>query len=323
VAERVLQVVGPAAGGMARHVAELSSRLRAREWDVEVIDLSSLTRPLVRGADVVHAHGLTAGWRCGFVRHRAPLVVTVHNLVLPATHGLHRLWLRPLQQWLPRRADRVIAVSSEIERVLNAANVVTVWPMGPPPVPNRSPQQVRNEFGVSPDATMVVAMGRLNPQKGFDLLVDAVSRMSGDSWRLVIVGDGPQRAALASQIEAEGLGPRGQLVGSTSDPAGALAAADVVVCSSRWESGPLVVGEALWLERPVVSTAVGFVPELFGPESSLVPVDDIDALARTLQAAVANPEVDRAAVARARQRLDPEALTSAVEAVYRAMLSTR
>ena len=72
----------------------------------------------------------------------------------------------------------------------------------------------------------------------------------------------------------------------------------------------------------MVSTSVGFVPELLG-ESAVVPVDDPAALARALRAALEHPVVNELAVARARSRLDPEALTSAVEAVYRAMLSPR
>jgi len=322
VAERVLQVLGPAAGGMARHVAELSRRLQRRGWLVETIGLSGSIRHAVRRADVVHAHGLTAGWRCSAVRGRPPLVATVHNLVLPATHGARRAVLRPLQQLLPRRVDRVIAVSSEIERVLDSSNVVTVWPVGPPPVPLRSPAAVRADLGVADGSMLMVAMGRLHRQKAFDVLIDAAAQVGGPSWELVIVGDGPERAALALQIEAAGLDDRVRLVGSTTDPAGALAAGDVVVCSSRWESGPLVVAEALLLERPVVSTSVGFVPELLGA-SSVVPVDDPGALAHAVRAALEHPVVNEAAVARARVRLDPEALTSAVEAVYRAMLSPR
>jgi len=129
---RVLQLLGPSTGGIRRHVVTLTAELRRRGWEVAVagpagvldgvgeldavVDVpagSSAVQalrarrqlaPLLRGADLVHAHGLKAGWVAGSLRSRPPLVVTVHNLVLDEAAGPSAPVLRVMEGMLPDSA---------------------------------------------------------------------------------------------------------------------------------------------------------------------------------------------------------------------------
>ena len=139
---------------------------------------------------------------------------------------------------------------------------------------------MRAELGDA-DRPLVVAVGRLAPQKDYDTLLDAVGRLAdGDSrsrWSLV-AGDGPEHDRLQRVIDGRGLAVR--LLGHRADVPDLLAAADVYVLTSTWEARALVVQEAMRAGVPVVATAVGGVPELVGALPSLVPPGDASAVAR-------------------------------------------
>jgi glycosyltransferase involved in cell wall biosynthesis len=146
--------------------------------------------------------------------------------------------------------------------------------------------------------------------------------------RLAVVGEGPLEADLRRQAAVLGLGGAVRFAPPVR-PADELAAADVVAIPSRWESGPLVLTEAMALSRPVVATPVGTVTDLVveGETGWLVPVDDAPALARALIAALADPIEARRRGAAGRQRahdvVDAAARVSMVEAAYRASLCAR
>src|SRR2546423_9852113 len=153
---------------------------------------------------------------------------------------------------------------------------------------------------MAPDEGLLVTVARLHPQKDLPTLFDAVRRL--DHTRLLVVGEGPDEAMLRASAP-----PNVVFAGQRPSAADELAAADVVVISSKWESGPLVLFEALQLGRPVVSTAVGAAPDVL---DEVVPIGDAEALARAITAA--RP--------RSVRPYDAEAMTTAVEAVYRDMM---
>ncbi|HLM65759.1 MAG TPA: glycosyltransferase family 4 protein [Acidimicrobiales bacterium] len=330
VDRRVLQLLGPSTGGIRRHVVELARRLPEHGWtatiagsagvlgDAGLLDHvvpvpSGPSRALLNGrralraaavgVDVVHAHGLKAGWLATLSGLDVPLVVTVHNLVLDEAAGRSAGVLRVLEGRLPGRAAAVVAVSPGIgdrfAGVRGAERVRVVRPVGPPPVPRRPAEKVRVDLGVAPDTPLVVAVARLHPQKDLPTLVRAAARLRErvPGVRVVVVGEGPDRAPLTDLIAELSLEDTVLLAGASDDAADELAAADVVAMCSLWESGPLVVAEALALGRPVVATPVGFVPELIedGVSGRLVPVGDAFGLARALGDALAD---DRATAAR-------------------------
>ena len=124
-------------------------------------------------------------------------MVTVHNAVLDGVSaGGHRARiLHRAERRLPGRVDAVIATSADVAaRVGGGATVIA--PVGPLPVPPAR-AAVRAALGADPGNPLVVAVGRLHPQKGFDTLIDAATllraRMPG--LRVAIVGEGPELAA--------------------------------------------------------------------------------------------------------------------------------
>ena len=357
---RVLLLLGPSTGGIRRHVAYLAERLSAAGWGVEVAGphgvmdgvgrqdhdvavpstpgLAALRarRALLRAAgraDIVHAHGLKAGWLAASLgRGGPPVVVTVHNLVLDEVAGRTAPLLRAAEGLLPQRVDTTIAVSREIARRFTrqsgGGRVVVIPPAAAPAVARRGRDDVRAELRVG-DAPLVVSVARLHPQKDLTTLVRAAAGLRAriPDVRVVIVGDGPLAAELRAEVLSLDLEGCVSLVGARPDAVDVLAAADAVVVSSLWESGPIVALEALQLGRPLVSTPVGLVPDLVEPgvHGVLVPVGDPVAMAAGLGAVLtdhaAAARMAAAGRARVTAELDPEALVSRVADVYRATLS--
>ncbi len=141
----------------------------------------------------------------------------------------------------------------------------------------------------------IVAMGRLVGTKGFDLLIDAFSRIAREhgEWNLMILGDGPAKGQLESQITELNLADRVELLGWSDDPASVLREAQVFVMSSQYEGFPNALLEAM---------ALGLAPISFDCESGpreivrheidglLVPPQDVKALANALQRLLADDD---------------------------------
>jgi glycosyltransferase involved in cell wall biosynthesis len=355
---RVLQLLGPSTGGIRRHVAALRDGLVARGWEVVVAgpkgvldDLGGTDavvgvpagldpvatvraarelRPLLDGADLVHAHGWKAAGVVAAIaavaRQRPPLVLTVHNTALPGSGPL----ARAVERVLPGRADAVITTSVALGEALSPRvrpdRLHVILPVSTPVAPDRSVAEVRSGLGVPLGGPLVAGAGRLHRQKGWPTLLDAAARWrsSRPDIRVVLQGTGPMEGELRQRIGVLGLADTVELVARTDGVADLLAAADVVVVPSVWESGPLVAAEALALGRPVVATPVGFVPALIddGVTGRIVPIGDAAALAaavaRVLDDPVTAQAMGRAGAARVAEVLDPDVLVDAVEAVYRA-----
>jgi glycosyltransferase involved in cell wall biosynthesis len=136
----------------------------------------------------------------------------------------------------------------------------------------------------------IVGVGRLVKAKGFDILIEAFSLLSpNDNWRLLIVGDGPERHELQSQIESLSLCGRVQLLGYQQNPYPIMLNADIYVLSSRWEGYVNTVIEAMTLSKRIVATDCNSEPGNYlrdELDQVLVPVDDAQALATAIEAAI-------------------------------------
>ena len=355
---RVLQVLGPSAGGIRAHVGQLARSLDAKGWVVEVAGpagvmgdagrqhhslpvpgtpgLAALRsrrqlRSLAARFDLVHAHGLKAGWLAATMgRHAPPVVLTVHNLVLDEVAGVMAAPLRVAEGRLPSRVARTIAVSQAIADRFGgpSSRIRVIAPAAPRVVIQRSAADIRAELGVG-DAPFVVSVARLHPQKDIPTLLAATRFLleKQPRVRVAIVGDGPLAAELAAEVRERRLEKTVLLTGRREDAVDLMAAGDVVVVSSRWEGSPIVVVEALKLGRPLVSTPVGTVPEVVtsGETGVLVPVGDAEAMSAALAQVLADPawakRLGDAGQARARELYDPERLVAEVSDVYREALS--
>ncbi|WP_448623542.1 glycosyltransferase family 4 protein [Geodermatophilus sp. URMC 64] len=299
-----------------------------------VVDLRRATA----GADLVHAHGLRAGLVAAMAermarrldRRRRPLVLTLHNALQDGA-GPKQALLRRLEGVTVRAADLVLAVSADLAanaRRLGARDVRLAPAIAPPRPPAQRPRaEVRAELGVDGTRPLVVAIGRLHPQKGYDVLLDAVARWSGDARLdtaplVAIAGDGPLQDQLAARITAEHLPVR--LLGRRDDVADLLATADLCVLPSRWEGSPFTGQEALRAGTPLVATRAGGMPELFGAAAEFVPVGDAAALAEAVVTVLTDPaRAEQLAAAGPRQAAtwpDEAATARQVVAVYRELL---
>ncbi|MEU4371615.1 glycosyltransferase family 4 protein [Micromonospora chersina] len=230
--------------------------------------------------DVVHAHGLRAGLVAVLARPAAPLVVTWHNAVLAG--GLRGGLSRLAERIVARTVRVALGASADLvdrAAALGAADA-RLAPVAAPalPAPRRRRAAVRAEFGVGADRPLILSVGRLHPQKRYDILVDAAAR-----WRarqraplVVIAGSGPAYLQLAARISAARAPVT--LLGHRTDVADLLAGADLAVVTSDWEARQLFAQEALGAGVPLVATAVGGLPELVGDAAVLVPAGDVDAV---------------------------------------------
>jgi glycosyltransferase involved in cell wall biosynthesis len=150
---------------------------------------------------------------------------------------------------------------------------------------------------------VVLAVGRLAPQKGFGTLLAAAAH-----WQdrdpcpaIALAGTGPLDGSLRAQADAGGI--RVRFLGQRTDVPALLAAADVVVVPSLWEGQPLIVQEALRAGRPLVASAVGGIPGLTGQDGAvLVPPGDEAALAGAVLSILDEPALAARLSAAARVR---------------------
>jgi glycosyltransferase involved in cell wall biosynthesis len=281
-------------------------------------------RQLTRGADVVHAHGLRAAgiaaaacarWRPprGRRSRRGPvLVVTLHNAMMGGRS--RRILAGTAMRRVAAVADVVLAVSPDLLAQLRPAvpAVQQALVAAPLRTPSRDRGVTRRALGVGADRPLVLAVGRLHPQKGFDVLVAAAARVRapgqdspgqdspGQGVCVVIAGDGPARPGLATAIERAGVDVR--LLGDRHDVADLLRASDVVAMPSRWEGWPLAAGEALAAGVPLVASRVGGLPDLVGDAALLVPPGDAGALAAGLTRVLADRKFAASLAAAGRRR---------------------
>ncbi len=171
-------------------------------------------------------------------------------------------------------------------------------------------------------AKLVLALGRLHPSKGFDVLIRALAKLPG--VHALVAGEGPERDALTALARGEGVAGRVHLPGWVQDPSGLLAACDALACPSRLEPLGNVVLDAWSASRPVVAAAAAGPLELITPgeDGLLVPCDDPAALAQSLALVLDNAALAARLAASGRARYDADFAAEPVLARWRAFLAT-
>lgn len=316
---------------------------RLRKEGIESHLLATTGRPIRRAIrevegwlrrirpDVVITHGYKPDLVGLFAARRAgvPQIAVAHgwtgaSLRVRVNEAIDKLAMRG--------AVRVVAVSARQGRRVEEAGirpgrvVVIRNAIDPARFGGRDPE-VRREleaFFPEPPDRVVIAAGRLSPEKGFDDLVRAarlvVDRLPGTGF--VLVGDGPLRAALQEAIREAGLGSRFVLAGFRDDLDRLMPSADAFVQSSHTEGMPNVVLEAGACGLPIVATAVGGTGEVVeeGRGARLVPPHRHEELARELVDVLSHPDAAAAMGAAARERVVSEFTFAAKAAAYRHML---
>jgi glycosyltransferase involved in cell wall biosynthesis len=157
------------------------------------------------------------------------------------------------------------------------------------------PHTLRRDLGMPPDASVIMAVGRLSAEKGHACLLRAfaVAGAERSDLRLVIVGDGPLRAVLECLAAELGIRERVFFLGFRADVPALMAQCDILVNPSLGEALGNVVLEAMALGRPVIGAATGGMPEVIcnGETGLIVPVANAEALAGAIQRLLNNPEL--------------------------------
>jgi glycosyltransferase involved in cell wall biosynthesis len=268
-----------------------------------------------RGADLVHTHLVHADVYGALGARR--LVSTKHNDD-PFRAGPFRFMERALT-W---RAGRVVAITDAlarflVERVGLPRNKVTTIHYGLDDLPQAWGKNPADPVGE--DVPLLLAVCRLEQQKGVDVAVRALARLREvePAAELVVLGDGPERERL--DCLARELDVPVHLHGRVPDVAQWLRRSDVLVHPARWEGFGLALLEAMLAQLPVVATNVSSIPEIVahGETGLLVPPDDPNALADAVARVLADPGTFGAAGReRARAEFSVARMADATLAVY-------
>jgi glycosyltransferase involved in cell wall biosynthesis len=227
--------------------------------------------------DVVHAN-LSSPWSCQYAIAAAALIrgtrlVAVYQLPVPPVS--RRQWR--MKRLTARAVDRHVGVGERTSREVEA---LVGLPLGSVATIHNGVPDAAGEPIARPRAGPVIgAVGRLEPQKGFDLAVRALTDVAGAT--LVLVGEGGERSALEDLARRLGVGDRVLFAGWVETPRAYFGTFDLFVLPSRFEGFPLVVLEALLARSAVVAADVGSVAEAVRNEETglLVPAGDPTALA--------------------------------------------
>jgi glycosyltransferase involved in cell wall biosynthesis len=310
------------------------NKLRKGGWDSSIIDdlVALIKREQI---DLVHAHLYHANLYARFAAKCAgvPSVITVHNTYAK------RKWHRQLLNWhLARSTAKIIAVSEAArqdilqydhvapDKVVTILNGIEL---------QRSQsaltqEQAREKLGLAADRKVLVCVGRLVEQKGHTYLLQALAELK-QRWpeiHLLVAGDGDWRQRLEAEAASLQLQPHVSFLGTRSDIADILRAADIYVMPSLWEGLALALLEGMAAGLPVLATSVGGAPDVLGDGAfgRLVAPGKADLLVQALDGLLSSPQLRQQLANAARQRAqdyDAGKMVAAVSQIYRDSLAVQ
>jgi len=294
------------------------------------------------------------------IAHRSPDVIVTHQVKSHFLMNVSRLWKKypwvafnhgytttdrkmliynRLDRWSLPKADRVVTVCEAFAKQLVNMGVLrerihvqhnSIRPE--PAVHSHEIHLLRSKLGVNEDERMILAVGRLSKEKAqidllraFKILNDTHSEINA---RLIIVGDGPEREALAAAATTLDLGDRVVFAGHINNVAVYYAAADVLVNPSHSEGSPYVLLEAMTAGLAIVATAVGGVSEMVEHNETalLVPANDPQAMAVAIARVLTDTELAQRLTTRSAKlvntRYTPETHVRSLAKIYYAVITS-
>lgn len=245
----------------------------------------------------------------------AKLPVVAAERAHPARHALAAPWSRLRNYSYPLAAALAVQTADVADFFAPSLRPRCVVIPNPALRPQAQEQELEPHFARLVDpwreqgGRVLLGLGRLNAQKGFDLLLRAWARLAHDfpSWRPVVLGEGPERPRLLALAEELGLDGAAVFPGRTQAPGAALARAELFVLPSRYEGFPNALLEALACGVPAVAFDCPSGPaEIIRPgvDGLLVPEGDADALAASLARLMADDALRRSMAGRAPEVLE-------------------
>jgi glycosyltransferase involved in cell wall biosynthesis len=246
-----------------------------------------------------------------------------------------------LDRWSLPKADRLITVCRAFARELVDSTGVSNDRVSvqynairrQQSVSTAEAESLRKRLGIGSRENVVLAVGRLSREKAHIDLLAAFKRLGESkpeiSSKLIIVGDGPERAGLEAAAKSLGCKERVIFAGQVSDVQTFYATADVFVLPSHSEGSPNVLLEAMAANLPIVATTVGGVPEMVENNESalLVPPNDPRSIAVAITRLLANRELTQRLTMNAATLVDtrytPENYVRSVVEIYREVIDVR
>jgi glycosyltransferase involved in cell wall biosynthesis len=297
--------------------------------NTQISTLNALRRLIADGRyDVVHTHlyrsqiyGRPAAWLAG-----VPVIVSTEHSI-GETHLERRKMtagVRALYLATEMMSDMTVAVSGTVrERLVRwglRPRKVAVVPNGVDltrvEFDRTRREKVRAEFGIAPSDYVIGVLGRLDPTKQFDMVIEAAAPLLGNGRRLLIVGKGDERAHLEEVARRYGVTDRVIFAGERHDVAAMLSAMDLFVASSKQETFGLSVLEALANGLPVLYTTCPALDGLDVSRATQVPSGAGGLRDAMLAELAAGPRGDRAAEPAVEKEYGIQAVTSRIDDLY-------
>jgi glycosyltransferase involved in cell wall biosynthesis len=306
---RVLHVIRPSVGGMLRSVELLTSHLGEHDIKADIADKDLIpARPsfgqdrkaahqlriIAKDYDLIHAHGYRGAWVAGWeLNSKKPWIWTAHNLYSIPSGSIARLFINTIFHRLERSSRACIAVSKAVALSLEKSGIEKTkineiyGGIDLSAFENETKKtEARQSLGIAEIAPTIAAVGRFAPEKGFDIMLQAMEIL----WDTVpdaialFAGDGPMREELMKQACKLSKPDQLRFLGFINPPDDVYAASDVVCVPSRAEGLGMTAIEAMASSRPVVAFNVGGLSEVISNERTglIVEPNNPDALAQSL-----------------------------------------
>jgi glycosyltransferase involved in cell wall biosynthesis len=290
-----------------------------------------------RKIDIIHAHDYKTDFYAWMLA-KSDRIIPISTAHGWAGHSWkERFIYYPLDRQLLRLYPRILVVSRDIEHKLVKAGVqeskISIVPNAIDPIAfRRQPalrQIVREDLGIRTEKVVIGAIGRLEKEKNYPLLLSAFSKVHArhPEAMLLIAGDGSLKKEIQAQSHILGIEEDCVFLGHVIDVCRLHHALDMLVLCSMNEGSPNAILEAMALQTPVIASNVGGVSDMVRPsiDGLVIRNGDVSELVSAMLEVIHHPDEARQRSTRARQRIESEftfeARTRRIESIYEELLS--